>query len=85
MIIGTLLYRTAPGERCTISAMPGLSIRVDGYDTGAQTRPGGISLRLPFGRHRIRLAGPGAPVGEQSLDVAGGATCVAHFEGTPRD
>jgi serine/threonine protein phosphatase PrpC len=82
VIVASLLFRAAPAIECTVSAAaPGLSVRVDGRDTGARTRDGEIAVKLPPGRHRVGLRGPGAPVYERVVE-ADEAGCAARFETT---
>jgi serine/threonine protein phosphatase PrpC len=87
VIVASLIFRNAPSGECLISGgAPGLSIRLDGRDTGARTVEGTTEVRLPLGQHRIGLRGQGAPAYERTVDVASGdatPVCTAKFEPGP--
>ena len=79
LIVASTLHRGDGAASCTVTAAPGLRIRIDGFETGARTEVGSTQLHLPSGRHRIRLQGPGAPAGEQAVEVGTGL-CAARFD-----
>jgi serine/threonine protein phosphatase PrpC len=83
LIVGSALRRDDAGIPCIVFGAPGLSIRVDGFDTGIRTTPGGTVVRLPHGSHLIGLYGPAGPAGERNVDASYQTSCTAHFEGAP--
>jgi protein phosphatase len=78
VVAGSVVY--GRGVTCRVEAREaGLAVFADGVDTGARTLDGTLELRLPPGRHRLALAGPGAPPEGHELDVVEGGSCAVSF------
>ena len=72
------------GVPCTVSsAREGLGIRIDGRDVGLYTTAGGRALKLPAGRHKVGLRGPGAPHDERNVEVSASTACKVTFDEAP--
>ncbi len=81
--VGTTLYDKA--ETCQVHATrAGLTIVVDGRDSGVRTTEGNVALRLPPGHHRVGVtkALAGEADGARDVSVVVGEACAMSFDDT---